>query len=222
MSQVKNSQSPKSFMERLYDQWVEKKLNVAEEEKLIREKPEFKSMLDEYREGILLFTIMEKEVWNKASADSLGQQKFYQENLARYQAGERIRTRIFSTDDKKILDGLKEKISQGDTLTSQDLRKLKSVSNFKAYEKGESKVTDNIPWTIGIQETQLDGNYYLCEVDKLVPAGVKSFDDARASIISDYQDHLEKEWLMLLKKKYPVSINTKGKKTVIKKLTSKK
>ena len=209
-------------MKQLYDRWIEGVLNFAEEEKLIQEKPEFKSILAEYREGILLFTIMEKEVWNKASADSLGQQNFYQENRNRFQAGERIHTRIFATDDKTILDGLKEKVSYGDTLTAQDLRKLKSVSNFRAYEKGESKVTDNISWAIGVHEAQLDGVYYLCEVDKLVPAGIKSFDEARASIISDYQDHLEKEWLVSLKKKFPVSVNTKGKKVVIQELTSKK
>jgi peptidyl-prolyl cis-trans isomerase SurA len=221
-SQVKNSQLPESYMKQLYDRWIEGVLNFAEEEKLIQEKPEFKSILAEYREGILLFTIMEKEVWNKASADSLGQQNFYQENRNHFQAGERIHTRIFATDDKTILDGLKEKVSYGDTLTAQDLRKLKSVSNFRAYEKGESKVTDNIPWAIGVHEAQLDGVYYLCEVDKLVPAGIKSFDEARASIISDYQDHLEKEWLVSLKKKFPVSVNTKGKKVVIQELTSKK
>jgi peptidyl-prolyl cis-trans isomerase SurA len=73
-----------------------------------------------------------------------------------------------------------------------------------------------------VHEAQLDGVYYLCEVDKLVPAGIKSFDEARASIISDYQDHLEKEWLVSLKKKFPVSVNTKGKKVVIQELTSKK
>jgi peptidyl-prolyl cis-trans isomerase SurA len=62
----------------------------------------------------------------------------------------------------------------------------------------------------------------LCDVDQLLPPGVKLFDEARASIISEYQDQLEKEWLTVLKKKYSVSINTKGKKSVIQELTSKK
>jgi peptidyl-prolyl cis-trans isomerase SurA len=221
-NQVKNNTDPKSYMEQLFDKWTERLLNMAEEEKLIKEKPEFKSMIEEYREGILLFTIMEKEVWNKASADSLGQQKFYQSNPDRFKAGNRVHARVFSTDDKKILDDLKDKIARGDTLTPQDLRKLKSVSNFRSYERGESKVTDNISWTIGTHETELDGVYYLCDVDQLLPPGVKLFDEARASIISEYQDQLEKEWLTVLKKKYSVSINTKGKKSVIQELTSKK
>ena len=221
-NQVQNNLSPKLYMGQLCDKWTERILNMAEEEKLIQEKPEFKSILDEYREGILLFTIMEKEVWNKASNDSIGQQKYYHSNLNRYQAGDRISARIFSTDNQKILDEFKTKITIGDTLTPKDLRKLKSASNLRAYEKGESKVTDKISWTIGTHETEIDGTYYLVDVEQLLPPGTKSFEETRASVISDYQDHLEKEWLVELRKKYPVSINIKGKKTVIQELTSKK
>jgi peptidyl-prolyl cis-trans isomerase SurA len=64
--------------------------------------------------------------------------------------------------------------------------------------------------------------FHLVEIQNLIPPGIKSFDDARASVISDYQDQLEKEWVAALKKKYPVSINSKGKKAVIQELTVKK
>jgi peptidyl-prolyl cis-trans isomerase SurA len=222
VNQAASSLSPSVYLSQLYDKWVERILNDAEEEQLIKEKPEFKSMLDEYREGILLFTIMEKEIWNRASNDSIGQHKFYVAHLTRYKAGDRIQARIFATDDKKILEELKNKITIGDTLKPKDLKKLKSVSNMRAYEKGDSKVIDKITWTVGIHETELDGNYYLVDASQLIPPGIKTFDEARASIISDYQDQLEKEWLTDLKKKYPVTINKKGKKAVTLELTTKK
>ena len=103
-----------------------------------------------------------------------------------------------------------------------DLRKLKSVSNFRSYEKGESKVIDKISWTVATHETELDGIFYLIDVEQLVPPGIKSFEEARASVISDYQDQMEKTWVEELKKKYPVAINTKGKKAVMQELTAKK
>jgi peptidyl-prolyl cis-trans isomerase SurA len=221
-SQTINNQAPKLYMEQLYDKWVERILNVAEEEKLIQEKPEFKSMLNEYREGILLFTIMEQEIWNRASNDSIGQQKFYAANTHKYKAGDRVRARIFSTNSKAILDELKAKIAIGDTLQAKDLKKLKSVSNFRSYEKSESKVIDKTPWAVGLHELELEGIFYLVEVSQLIPPGIKSFEDARANVISDYQDQLEKEWLVVLKNKYPVSINAKAKKAVIQELTAKK
>lgn len=221
-NQAQSSQAPQAIMNQLYDKCVEGMLNQAEEEKLILEKPEFKAMLDEYREGILLFSIMESEIWNRASNDSLGQKKYYDANQQKYKAGDRLKARIFATDDKKILEELKTKIANGDTLKTPDLRKLKSVSNFRAYEKGESKVIDKISWTVTTHETEVDGIYYLIDVSNLLPPGIKTFEEARASVISDYQDQLEKEWVEQLKKKYPVSINTKGKKTVIQQLTAKK
>jgi peptidyl-prolyl cis-trans isomerase SurA len=221
-NQSVNTQSPSTYMAQLYDNWVERILSQAEEEKLIREKPEFKSMVDEYREGILLFTIMETEVWNRASNDSIGQKKYYEANKTKFSAGDRVQARVFSTDDKKILEELKNKIAKGDTLKAADLRKLKSVSNYRAYEKGESKVIDKISWTVGTHETEIDSFFYLIDVSKLIPPGIKSFEEARASVISDYQDQLEKEWITELKKKYPVSMNAKGKKAVMKELAPKK
>lgn len=222
INQSVTSSAPKTILSNLFDRWIESLLNNAEEEKLIREKPEFKTMLDEYREGILLFTIMEQEVWNKASNDSIGQRKFYDANLPKYKAGDRVLARVFTTDSKTVLNEFKTKVANGDTLTATDIRKLKSMSNFRAYEKGESKVIDRILWAIGMHETEMDGLFYLVEVSNLIPPGIKSFEDARASVISDYQDKLEKEWVAALKKKYPVSINSKGKKVVIQELTAKK
>lgn len=222
VNQTANAQSPNIYITQLYDKWVEKILNQAEEDKLVLEKPEFKAMLEEYREGILLFSIMESEIWNRASNDSIGQRKYYMSNQTKYKAGDRVNARIFSTDDKKILESFKTKIAKGDTITMQDMKKLKSVSNFRAYEKGESKVIDKITWTVGTHETDIEGTHHLIDVSNLLPPGIKSFEEARASVISDYQDQLEKEWVAALRKKYPVSINSKGKKIVIRELTTKK
>jgi len=207
--------APQPHMAQLYDKFIEEKIGDIEEQKLLTENPAYRMLLNEYKEGILLFEIMEKEVWNKASEDSVGQRKFYNEHLDKYKAGDRIEARIFSTPDKSFLDGIKNKISKGDTLTVADLKKFKSTQNRRAYERGESKIIDRINWVPGIQEAEMDGMYYLVDVSRLLMPGVKSFGEARASVISDYQDSLEKTWLIQLREKYPVSINKKGKKAVI-------
>jgi peptidyl-prolyl cis-trans isomerase SurA len=59
------------------------------------------------------------------------------------------------------------------------------------------------------------------EVKRLVAPGVKSFEEARSNVISDYQDYLEKVWLSELRKKFPVKMNNKGKKFVLAELTKK-
>jgi len=219
--QTSNTLSPSAYFSQLYDELVDENVSEKEEEKIKKENPDFKYLLTEYREGILLFDVMEKEVWNKASEDSIGQKKFYKDHLAKYAAGDRIEARIFSTSDKSFLEEVKKKVTRGDTLSTADMKKFKSVQNFRNYEKGESKVIDKINWVPGLQEAEADGTFYWVEVKRLVAPGIKGFAEARAHVISDYQELLEKNWVAALKNKYPVSINTKVMKTVMTELTKK-
>ncbi len=221
-NQANSALSPDAYLNQLYEKFVEEKLNAREEEILISQHPEFKSLLNEYYEGILLFSIMEKEVWNKASEDSVSQHNFYNQNQSKYTAGDRLEARIFSTPDKAFLEEVQLKISKGDSLTKTDVKKFKSIQNSRAYEKGENKIIDKISWSIGIHSAEADGIHYLVEVSRLVPPGTKSFSEARAQVISDYQDYLEKTWIVELKKKYPVKVNSKGKKFVLAELKKKK
>jgi peptidyl-prolyl cis-trans isomerase SurA len=216
--QTISSLSPKARLTELYESFVEEKINQLEDEKIYNENPDYRNLLVEYKEGIILFEIMEKEVWNKASKDSVGQRNFYDLHKEKYKAGDRLEAQVFAALEKKQLDELQKKISAGDTIKKSDLKKFKSVVSVKAYEKGESKVIDRISWVTGLQETQIDNVFYLVDVKRLVPPGYKTFEEARASVISEYQDFLEKTWLETLKKKYKVELANKGKKYVIEKL----
>ncbi len=219
---VTNMAAP-AYMNQLYENLVDEKIQIAEEEELKKKYPEYNSLLTEYREGILLFEIMETEVWNKASADTTGQRNYYQNNKEKdtYQAGDRIEARIFTAQDKATRDEISSKINKGDTLTETDLKRFKSIQNFRVYERKENKVIDRISWSTGLHEAESDGLFYLVEVKRLVPPGTRSFDEARAQVISDYQDYLEKNWVRQLREKYKVKINNKGKKFVLAELTKK-
>lgn len=216
-----SKQSPAAYMSELYNTFVDEKINVAEDEKILKENPDFQYLMTEYREGILLFEIMEREIWNKASEDTTGQKKFYKENLDKYKAGPRVEARVFSITDKTFFADMKKKIANGDSITKADLKKFKSIQQPRNYERGESKVIDKINWVPGIQETEMDGINYLVEVSRLVEPGTKKFEEARAQVISGYQDSLEKNWVANLKKKYQVRINNKGKSTVMSELLKK-
>jgi peptidyl-prolyl cis-trans isomerase SurA len=220
-AQTTSGMVPGAYIDQLYNYFVDESISTVEEEKLKAEKPEFKNLLTEYREGILFFEIMEKEIWNKASEDTLGQRKYYESHLDKFKAGDRVEARIFSTPDKNIVEEFKKKIAKGDTLKEADIKKFKSVQPFRNYEKGESKVIDKISWAAGMQELELDKNFYLVEVARLVAPGTKTFEEARAGIISDYQGELEKNWLVALRKKYPVDVSGKGKKLVLAELKKK-
>lgn len=221
INQAPNGMNPKNYLEQLYTTFVEESMNDLEEERLKSDKPEFKNLLTEYREGILFFEIMEKEIWNKASEDTLGQRNYYQSHLDKFQAKERVEARIFTATDKSLIDEFKQKVEKEDTISEAFLKKFKSVQSFRKYEKGDSKIIDKVSWVVGLHETQVESNYYLVEIQQLVLPGLKTFEESKASIITDYQAELEKIWLEKLRKKYPVSVSSKGKKMVLAELVKK-
>lgn len=212
------SLEPSVYMNQLYEGWAEEVIAQAEEDKLMLEHSDFRNLMNEYREGILLFEVMETEVWNKASADTAGQRKFYNENQNRYQAGERVEARIFTANSREALSEIQTKVAAGDSLQQADFKKFKSIQNFRAYQKGDSKVIDRVSWSAGVHVTESDGLHYLVEVKRLIAPGTQAFEEARSQVIADYQDYLEKAWIKKLRNEYRVKVNKKGKKFVMSQL----
>ncbi len=217
--QNKSTQSPRVYMAQLYDGFVMLKLDEMEEDDVIRQHPEYRNLVQEYREGILLFTIMENEVWNKASQDTTALRAYYEKNKERYEAGERVRARLFSTDDSVFLDVIKKRMASGDSITRQELRKFKAVQGPRNFAPGESKAVDRVGKVVGVHITKVEGTLYMVQIDNLVPPGIRTLEEVRSQVISDFQDYLEKQWVEALRTKYPVRINSKGKKFVIRELT---
>ena len=141
--------------------------------------------------------------------------------MPRYTAGDRVYAKIYSTAEKDFLREIKEKAAKGDSLSGPDMKRFKSVTNHRAFGKGENKIVDMVPWAAGLHEAEADGMYYLVEIERLIPPGLKSLQEARASVISDYQEEIEKKWVADLRKKYPVKVNKKTVKTVIQQLEQK-
>lgn len=220
-NQTVTSLVPGASMIQLYDSFLGDQLTEIEDQKLLAENPPFRNLLTEYKEGILLFTIMEKEVWNKGADDTLAIRKFYNANKSKYIAGDRVHARVFTTTDKDFLAEAQSKVEKGDSLRKDDLKKFKSISPYRNYSRGESKAVDKVSWAIGLHRTESEGNYYLVEIDNLVPPGPRSLEESRAQIVSDRQDSLEKAWIKELKQKYPVKVNSKGKKFVVAELAKK-
>jgi len=105
----------------LYDAFVSEKIGELEDADLFAKNAEYRGLLNEYKEGILLFTIMEKEVWNRDAEDSVGMHKFYEETKENYKAGDRVHARVFSAD-KKLYDQIVMRLSTRDSLRKEELK----------------------------------------------------------------------------------------------------
>ncbi len=209
---------PAAAMTQLYEKFVEQRINDEEEKKLMAKNPEYRMLVNEYREGILLFEIMEREVWNKASQDSLGQRAYFEARADSFKAGNRVEAMIFGSPDRELIESIKQKVSRRDTVHEAELKKLKTVVRMRKYEAKESQVIDQVSWVPGLQETVVNNTYYLVDILRLVPPGNLTFEEARPKVIAEYQDVLEKRWLEELRKKYPVVVNNQARASVISQL----
>jgi peptidyl-prolyl cis-trans isomerase SurA len=213
--------NPREYFQQLYSQFVDDEIKEEEDRQLLATNEEYRNLIAEYREGMLMFSVMEQEVWNKASADTVGQQRYYEAHKSGYTAGERVKARVISATSKTILDEIKSKIQKGDTLKQEDIRRLKSFGSLRPYARGENPGVDRVSWAVGLHEAEAEGVFYLIEVESLLPPGQKEFAEVKAQVISEYQDELEKQWLARLREKYPVQVNKKVRKQVIANLLQK-
>ena len=176
--------------------------------------PEFKYQLQEFKEGNMLFEIMERKVWSKASSDSLGLEQYYNEHKANYKWNASADAILFSCSNEAEAKTVIEEINKGKTW--KDL--VKDNSQVQAdsgrYELSQIPVKSKTDFTPGMVTEPVvnsgDGTSIFSMITKTYPANQqRSFADARGLVINDYQNLLEKKWVEELKKKYPVAVNEK-------------
>ena len=214
---LKNQKNNNSFDD-LYLDFLDKSLFVYEESQLENKYPEFKILLNEYREGILLFDLTNKNVWKKAVEDSLGLIKYFSDNSEKYQWKERLNASIYTCLDlstAKKVKSLLYKLNRGSIDNSVILEKVNKDSPLNLdvktnnYLRGENKYIDIISWKKGISKDIVadDGSYIIINVKDVLSAGNMTLDSVKGKVISDYQKFLDNQWILYLRDKYKYSVN---------------
>lgn len=212
-------------IDKLYASWKDDISMQFEESQLDKKYPDFKALMREYEEGILLFDATKQLVWDKANTDSVGLEQYFNQNLKeKYKWDERAEVSIYTikTDDpkvtKKVFDMAAKKPS-ADVLKKMNKKgDLVHVIN-KTYEKGKNKDLDNIWKSGGTSLLKTDAGTKTAtflKVEKIVPPTPKTLSEARGYAVADYQDWLEKQWIEELRKAYPVKIEEGVFKSMIK------
>ena len=216
----------------LYRSFEKEKILENEEENLAEKYSEFRRLLLEYKEGILLFNIMERRVWNKANTDNEGLRAFYQAHQNQYRWQERLDATIFETKDPEVLRQIQSELGNQkpgqerieeyeETYNRADPLNLKIYQDI--YEKGNSRskgesVVDKIEWESGVYEVQEEPFSYLIIVHEKIPAALKDFNEIKGLVIADYQRQLDQEWVQELRDLYPIEIDERVLKQLIQKI----
>jgi peptidyl-prolyl cis-trans isomerase SurA len=197
-----------------YKNWEKIQILSHEESKLEEKYPEFKALMQEYHDGILLYEVMSDQVWNKASKDTAGLRAFYENTKINFQWKERINAEVYECLNSDIAKQA-EKILQNPKATSKDvLDKVNETSELNLrvrsgkFEISETSFLKGKTFQKGLNKVyELEGKFYLIKVDELIPASAKSFEEAKGAITAEYQNYLEKQWLEELNKKHPIKVN---------------
>lgn len=176
--------------------------------------PDFKYQLQEFKDGNMLFEIMERKVWSKASSDSAGLEQYYNEHTTNYKWNASADAVLFSCANIATAKAAIDEITHGKNW--KDLVKDNSQiqSDSGRYELNQIPVKEKTNFTPRILTEPVvntgDGTCVFSLIIKTYPADQqRSFADARGLVINDYQNFLEKKWVAELRKKYPIKVNEK-------------
>ncbi len=209
-----------TYFNDLYQAFISESCLSYENSRLEEKYPEFKALLQEYTDGILLFDLMDDKVWTKAIKDSLGLQTFFDNNKENYMWGERVEAKIYTCIDEAITKKTRRQIKKRHRmpyLTDEDVLKKVNYSSplnlqitTKKFSREENEYIIQAGWKIGISNNikGKDGSIIIVDVLELIPPQQKELSETKGKVISDYQDFLENKWLKELKQKYAVRINS--------------
>ncbi len=215
-SQQKNGLKIKpvsSLVNELYKQWNDDQLVQYYNENLEREVPEFNYVMEEYRDGLLLFDLMEKEIWDRAKNDTVGAQKYYQNNLDKFMWKERYNVDIYSSTEKSFVEKTQKYIKKGKSAEAiKDKINKKGKVNIMAksglFEADYDVLSELAIEKTGATKITKKGNYYfVANVKSIKPKEAKALEECRGAVVSDYQQYLEGNWVNELKKEFTVKVN---------------
>lgn len=184
--------------------------------------PEFKSLTDEYYEGILLFNVSEKMVWGKSVEDTTALKDFYETIKQKYRWNERLEVKLYECENAEVgaqvLKLLKKKAA--DTTISKEVAKTNPLGlaiKSGKYEKGANVTVDRLQWKKGREIIpDMNGKYVIAEKIKIWPAEYKKLSEARGPVTTEFQAKLEKDWINNLRQRYPVQVNDAAVQSLIK------
>jgi peptidyl-prolyl cis-trans isomerase SurA len=207
----------------IYPAFVEKSLMDYEEDNLAIENTEFKNLLKEYRDGIILFELTDKSVWTKASSDSVGLATFFDKNKSKYQWNAKFEGKALRcTNEKDLLEftALLRNNSIADALAKINEKegKVTVEEGTFEYDKIDAVAKNVKEGAYSMPVKSADGNSTIyCPTTITTTPTQKSLVDARGYVIADYQDYLEKTWIASMEATYPVKVNEAVLQSIIKK-----
>ncbi|MBK7888398.1 MAG: peptidylprolyl isomerase [Bacteroidetes bacterium] len=209
----RSGNNPQAIGYSMFDQWIGEAVIGYLEERLDNLYPDFRNLMREYRDGILLFDLTDQMVWSKAVKDTAGIEAYYAANKNNYLWGERCNAAIYTCLNAKVAADfrkqmLKGKKSSADIITAINKNTPNGISTREGkYAHGENEIIEAAGWKKGLSaDINKNNQLLIVEIKEILPVMPKTLEEAKGVITADYQTYLEKEWIQSLHDKYKVQV----------------
>ncbi|MDE7388971.1 MAG: hypothetical protein K2M97_06965, partial [Muribaculaceae bacterium] len=205
-------------LSRMIDEGLDQTVLDYESNRLEYKYPEFRNIVGEYRDGMMLFEVSSANVWNVPASDPEGLEAFFQADKQKYATWDEPRFKgyiIYATTDS-LLQEVNAFLAQEQPAAAEVGSRLKEAfpRNIKiervVLPKGRNKVVDAVAFGGEAPDFSNEPRwkFYTSYAGRVV-AQPEEAADARAAVSADYQQELEKRWVEQLRAKYPIVVNNK-------------
>lgn len=207
----------KQLLDHLYKNFISQKVLSYYEDNLERDNEDFRFLYNEFKEGFLVFDLIETKIWNKADNDTTGQQQYYNAHKENYMWQRRLDLDLTQSTTEQVaqqvrkmlqeqmsIDAIKEKLNTDN--------KTKVIITSQVVEESYDKLPKGFQVKLGVSNVYRDkgDNFYkVINLKEIIEPSLKSLEESRGRVINDYKQELEKEWINSLREGRDIKINKK-------------
>lgn len=204
----------KKVVEGQFNTWVKMTVLDYEESKLESKYPEYKALVKEYHDGILLYEIMSDKIWNKSVKDTSGLKNFFNLNRDSYMWSKRLDATIYECNSQKNAELVYKLLKKKKNTSKEIIEKVNVQSELNLRVKMNKFDAEQITYLKGRNFAQgrnkpynFEDKFYVVFLNKELPIMKKEFNEAKGMATSDYQNFMEQTWLEELEKKHKITFN---------------
>jgi peptidyl-prolyl cis-trans isomerase SurA len=225
------------FLTQQYTKWVDQSIIDYEDSRLEAKYPEFRYLMNEYHDGILLFELSDQMVWSKAVKDTVGLNSYYEQHKNNYMWEKRLDLSIyrlseipdtsvvksdFSKANQKVVrqvkafakKRLKKPVTREEALTLCNQFITKNRSNYRIEiqemlaESKDFHLIEKVTWAPGVYGVfEEPAEKVIVAVNRTLEPEPKALKEVKGLITAGYQNYLETEWIRDLRNRYKVDVN---------------
>ena len=206
----RNKISPFDFVSNDFKNFSNEQVLKFEDSQLEAKYPAFRMLMNEYRDGILLFELTDQKVWSKAVKDTAGLRAFHELRKNNYMWPDRAQIAVFTCENSNYSKTVREMLESGEypiesiesEINADNLAHV--MYDTGIYSEEDRPLLKMMDWKgngkMNAQDIDVNGKFAVVKVIDFIPAGPKKLTEARGVITSDYQNYLEESWIDSLKK----------------------